>query len=137
MSSFIPLSLYEQVKKYPFYPFSSSKVEKTPDKGGLKNNISGIYILFNGDFGFLYIGKGTNIRQRLRSHLGFCVAWCRSRVYYQIVEDDISVKEISIIVFPVNTELERRIFELRLISKYKPRYNLDIPDNDLPSLSTV
>ena len=74
----------------------------------------GVYI-FEGKSGeFLYIGKASNIRERVRTHL-----------FQPNYRDDLFIKNISKIgFFETWSEIEALLLESELIKKHRPRFNV-------------
>ena len=95
----------------------------------LDNSLSGVYAIFSFLYGFLYVGKAKNIRGRLRQHFGFN-SGSFEYLYHIIAEcDDTTIttedlKSCLIIIFPISNQHERDIFEMELIGKTKPIYNV-------------
>ncbi len=85
---------------------SREKIEKLP-----KN--SGVYCFKNGRE-ILYIGKATNIRERVKQHL-------QQPAY----RDNLFIKQISKVGFiKTDSEIKALILEANLIKKYQPKYNV-------------
>lgn len=95
----------------------------------LDNNSSGVYAIFSFQHGFLYVGKAKNLRARLRGHFGFNHGLLFETLYYIIAEreDVVTTEDLVlclIIIFPISNPHERDIFEMELIGKTKPIYNV-------------
>jgi len=74
---------------------------------------SGIYAFKRGRK-FLYIGKATNIKQRIKNHL--------ERPAYR---DNFFINRISRVGYiKTNSEINALILEAKLIKKYQPKYNV-------------
>lgn len=82
----------------------------------------GVYIFKDGKGVPLYVGKSTNVAERVKSHLGSTGPKARG-----ILKQAASVQSI-----PVDYELEALLLEARLIQKYKPRFNSRAKDDKHP-----
>ena len=92
------------LKKFKF--LAKSKISQLP-KG------SGVYAFKKGRE-FLYIGKASNLRDRIRNH--FQQPAYRNNLFIN------QVKKIGFI--NTNSEIEALILEANLIKKYQPKYNV-------------
>ncbi|MCX7816880.1 MAG: excinuclease ABC subunit UvrC [Syntrophales bacterium] len=83
-------------------------------------NSPGVYIMKDGDGNYIYVGKGKDLKARLRSYLGnddrFMIPYLLSKV-----------QDVEIIV--TETEKEALILENNLIKEYRPRYNIYFRDD--------
>jgi excinuclease ABC subunit C len=86
-------------------------VEKTKTSQLPKN--SGVYV-FKKDRDFLYIGKASNLKERVKNH--FQQPTYRDGLFLD------KIKKIGFI--KTNSEIEALILEANLIKKYKPKYNV-------------
>jgi DNA polymerase III subunit epsilon len=75
----------------------------------------GVYIFADGQGQALYVGKSTNVRNRVRTY--FTASETRSRM-----TEMIAIAE-SVTAIECATPLEAEVRELRLIGERKPRYN--------------
>lgn len=82
----------------------------------------GVYFLKDEKGEILYVGKSTNVRDRLKSHLVSEGEKARSMVS----------QSVKIEVVPVEYELEALLLEAQLIKKYLPRYNSTAKDDKHP-----
>lgn len=81
------------------------------------NNEYTIYFFYDTSKTLLYIGKTTNLRERIKHHL-----------YPSVVENEPWKKEINIhdiIIYPCANKCDMDIYETYFINKYKPKYNRD------------
>lgn len=82
----------------------------------------GVY-LFKSDNGVvLYVGKSTNIRDRIKSHLASNGEKTRSMI----------TQAVKVEAIPVVTELEALLLEAKLIKQYFPKYNSSAKDDKSP-----
>lgn len=92
------------MKKIRF--FSRDKSSKLPKS-------SGVYV-FKKDRKFLYIGKASNLKERVKNHF--------SQPAYR---DGLFINQVSKVGFlKTDSEIEALILEANLIKKYQPRYNI-------------
>jgi len=97
------------MKKIRF--FSRDKISKFPKS-------SGVYV-FKKDRKFLYIGKASNLRERVKNHF--------SQPAYR---DSLFVNQVSKAGFiKTDSEIEALILEANLIKKYQPKYNVSWRDD--------
>lgn len=75
----------------------------------------GVYLFTDGQGQALYVGKSTNVRNRVRTY--FTASETRSRM-----TEMIAIAE-SVTAIECATSLEAEVRELRLIAERKPRYN--------------
>jgi excinuclease ABC subunit C len=74
---------------------------------------SGVYV-FKKDRKFLYIGKASNLRERVKNHF--------SQLAYR---DSLFVNQVDKVGFiKTDSEIEALILEANLIKKYQPKYNV-------------
>jgi len=74
---------------------------------------SGVYV-FKKDRGFLYIGKASNLKERVKNHF--------SQPAYR---DGLFINQVSKVGFlKTDSEIEALILEANLIKKYQPKYNV-------------
>jgi excinuclease ABC subunit C len=82
------------------------KIHRLPKK-------SGVYC-FKAERQFLYIGKATNIRERVKNH-----------IQQPSFRDNLFIKKASKIGYlKTDSEIEALILEANLIKKYQPKYNI-------------
>lgn len=81
----------------------------------------GIYQMRNADGLLLYVGKASNLRQRLRSYFQKQQVHGKTRVLMQQVHD--------IQVTLTRNEVEALLLEANLIKQHKPRYNILLRDD--------
>ncbi len=92
------------MKKIRF--FSKDKSSKLPKS-------SGVYV-FKKDREFLYIGKASNLKERVKNHF--------SQPAYR---DGLFINQVSKVGFlKTDSEIEALILEANLIKKYQPKYNV-------------
>lgn len=84
--------------------------------------LPGVYLFKNGSGNVLYVGKSTNLRERIKSHL-----FAKGEKAKALAT---SSKKIEYI--PVNYELEALLLEAALIKRYLPRYNSRAKDDKHP-----
>ena len=82
------------------------KIKNLPEKPGV--------YLFKKGRGVLYIGKATNIKERVKNH--FQQPTYRDNLFIN------QVKKVDFI--KTDSEIEALLLEAKLIKKYKPRYNI-------------
>jgi excinuclease ABC subunit C len=83
---------------------------------------SGCYLMKDKVGQVIYIGKAVNLRARVRSY--FHTSSSQDPKTAELVEH---IQEIEWIV--VGSELEALILEMNLIKRYKPKYNVDLKDD--------
>lgn len=81
--------------------------------------LPGVYLFKDGSRNVLYVGKSTNLRERIKSHL-----FAKGEKTRTLLA---SSKKIEYI--PVNYELEALLLEAALIKRYLPRYNSRAKDD--------
>lgn len=82
----------------------------------------GVYLMRDADGTIIYIGKASNLRQRVRSY--FSVSGdARYQVKFLVV------KVVDIQVMLTDTEKEALLLENTLIKQHHPRYNLNLKDD--------
>jgi excinuclease ABC subunit C len=92
------------MKKIRF--FSRDKISKLPKS-------SGVYV-FKKDRKFLYIGKASNLKERVKNHF--------SQPAYR---GGLFINQVSKVGFiKTDSEIEALILEANLIKKYQPKYNV-------------
>jgi len=122
----------------------------------LKNQ-SGVYILFSFQYGFVYIGKATDIYGRVMYHLSQKTDRTIIKVLLRNAEEEVVTnytfprpsktlldkiredKQFSLddlynsqlIVFPVENQTERKKLEKELIIEKHPRYNILHNENNV------
>lgn len=84
----------------------------------------GVYRFLGKDKKILYIGKATNLRQRVRSYFDIDLIKTRGRFIVDMV-----ASSVSIIYEECPTVLDALVREAALIKKYKPTYNTREKDN--------
>lgn len=85
----------------------------TKDKISRLPKTTGVYVFKRGRE-FLYIGKGANIRERVKNHF-------QQRAF----RDNLFINQVSKVGFvKTESEIEALILEAQLIKKYKPKYNV-------------
>lgn len=84
--------------------------------------LPGVYLFKDGSRNVLYVGKSTNLRERIKSHL-----FAKGEKAKALAA---SSKKIEYIL--VNYELEALLLEAFLIKKYLPRYNSRAKDDKHP-----
>jgi len=98
------------MKKFKF--LKRGKVSQLPKSPG-------VYALKNGEE-FLYIGKATNIRERVKNHFQRpTVMWEKSILLRQGFGGQRKIGSIK-----TDSEIEALILEANLIKKYQPKYNV-------------
>jgi len=101
----------------------AQKIEdKVVKRLGSIPNDPGVYMMEDGDGGILYVGKGRNLRTRVRSYFR------ESRPFHPRVDAMVArVKDIRWVV--TDSEVEALILESNLIKEYSPRYNVNLKDD--------
>lgn len=84
--------------------------------------LPGVYLFKDGSRHVLYVGKSTNLRERIKSHL--LAKGAKSRA---LIGSSQKAEYI-----PVSYELEALLLEAQLIKKYLPRYNSRAKDDKHP-----
>lgn len=118
---------------------------------------SGVYILFSFQYGFVYIGKATDIYGRIMYHLLQKTDRTIIKVLLRNVENEVisnytfprppktlldKIKEdeqfslddlynSQLIIFPIENQIERKKFEKELIVEKQPRYNVVHNENNM------
>jgi len=93
------------LKKIP--KIEKSKISELP-------KTSGVYVFYDKKGNILYIGKASNIKERVKSHL-------KSPSF----RDSLFLKEIAKIGFKeTESEIEALILEAHLIKKHQPKFNV-------------
>jgi excinuclease ABC subunit C len=82
----------------------------------------GVYLFKDSNGKILYVGKSTNIRERIKSHLASNGDKTRSMVALAQKVD----------VIPAAQELEALLLEAKLIKQYMPKYNSAAKDDKSP-----
>ena len=82
----------------------------------------GCYIMKNADGQVIYVGKAVNLRNRVRSY------------FHSMPEQDFKTRQLvqriaDIEWIVVGSELEALIFEMNLIKKHRPRFNIRLKDD--------
>jgi excinuclease ABC subunit C len=72
----------------------------------------------------LYIGKATSLKDRVKSYFSKDIAFARSLLIEQMVEEADSIKTLK-----TDSVLEALILESNLIKKHKPKYNTKEKDD--------
>ncbi|NQV88476.1 MAG: GIY-YIG nuclease family protein [Parcubacteria group bacterium] len=72
----------------------------------------------------IYIGKATSLRDRVKSYFGTGLAFSRSPLITQMVDESTDIKWQE-----TDSVLEALILEAGLIKKYQPKYNTQEKDN--------
>lgn len=92
-------------------------------KNNLKNlpNTPGIYLFYNSSKEFIYVGKATNLKSRVRSYFS---GKRTSRPIEQMIDQVKNIKTIE-----TDSVLEAIILEGNYIKKYRPKYNIDWKDD--------
>lgn len=93
--------------------FNKFEISKTP-----RNN--GIYIFYDTSNYIIYIGKASDLRNRLSSYklttvIGKTLELVKRIRYFSYIE--------------VGSEIEALLLETKLIKKYKPKYNIQLKDD--------
>ncbi len=91
------------------------KIRKVPQN-------SGVYIMKNRGNEIIYIGKAKNLKNRVSS-------------YFHKKTNEIKTETLVQNIFSIETivtdnEIEAFLLESNLIKKYKPRYNIELKDNN-------
>ena len=82
----------------------------------------GVYIMRDAKAAVLYVGKASNLRNRLRSYFG-----SPSELSYKVAELIPRVADFEYIV--VDSEAEALLLENTLIKRHKPRFNIRLKDD--------
>jgi excinuclease ABC subunit C len=82
----------------------------------------GVYLLKDNAGGVLYVGKGSSLRERVRSYFGTPYA-LTPKLQRMVAK----VEEVDFIV--TDSEQEALILECNLIKKHRPRYNVRLKDD--------
>lgn len=82
----------------------------------------GVYLFKDPDGVVLYVGKSTNVRERIKSHLAADGEKTRAMVN----------AAVSIEAIPVTSDLESLLLEAKLIKQYLPKYNSAAKDDKHP-----
>ncbi len=82
----------------------------------------GVYLLKDESGGILYVGKGSNLKSRVRSYFGTPLALA-PKLQRMVAK----VKDIDFIV--TDSDQEALILECNLIKKHRPRYNARLKDD--------
>ena len=90
------------------------KIERLPTS-------CGVYIFIDRGGNYLYIGKGENIRKRVKSHL--------TPPFLSPKKDILARKTSSIDYLITPSEVDALVLECNLIKEYKPRYNISLRDD--------
>ncbi len=86
-------------------------------------SMPGIYLMRDHSGDVFYVGKATNLRNRVRSY--FLTSSGDNRPFVQFLERMLADLEIIV----VNTEKEALLLESTLIKKYRPRHNVLLRDD--------
>ena len=92
-------------------------------EGFLKNlpSLPGVYVMLNKNGFYLYVGKASNLRKRLRSYFGPASRSARlTRLIAQVADIQLHI---------TNTESEALLLENNLIKAHRPRYNILLRDD--------
>lgn len=84
--------------------------------------VAGVYLFRNKKGEVLYVGKSTNLRERVKSHISAKGEKSRALL----------ANSSSVGCIPVTYELEALLLEAELIKKYLPRYNSRAKDDKHP-----
>jgi len=96
------------------YP-SKGWVERLPKNAGVYS--------FKNNKEILYIGKASNIRERVKNH--FQSAFAKASARQATFRDSLFIDKVRQIGFiKTNSEIEALILEANLIKKYQPKYNV-------------
>src|SRR5687768_11645395 len=82
----------------------------------------GCYIMKNLHGTIIYVGKATNLRNRVRSY--FHAETCHDSKTRRLVQNIVDLEWIV-----VGSELEALILEMNLIKKHRPKYNIRLKDD--------
>jgi excinuclease ABC subunit C len=82
----------------------------------------GIYILKNNQNIVIYIGKATNLQNRIKSYFSPC-----ANIAPKQAQLSSNIADIEFII--TNSEIEALILECELIKKYRPYYNVRLKDD--------
>jgi len=87
-------------------------------------NKPGCYLYFNADKQIIYVGKAKNLKKRMSN-------------YFQKDPSDLDAKTNALVshiakidYIITDTEVEALLLESRLIKQYKPKYNIDLKENE-------
>ena len=82
----------------------------------------GVYLFKNNKNIITYVGKATNLQNRIRSYFGTC-----TNISPKLASISSNIADLEFIV--TNSELEALILECELIKKYRHSYNVRLNDN--------
>jgi len=83
----------------------------------------GVYVFKDAAGGYLYVGKATSLRNRVRSY--FQAGTSDQRYFIERLQGELG----DIETFITQTEKEAALLENSLIKEYKPRYNIKLRDD--------
>jgi len=82
----------------------------------------GVYLFKNNKNIITYVGKATNLQNRIRSYFGTC-----TNISPKLASISSNIADLEFII--TNSELEALILECELIKKYRPSYNVRLKDD--------
>jgi excinuclease ABC subunit C len=100
--------------------WAGSVMDKLKEKIGLMPDAPGVYLMKDASGNVIYIGKAKSLKKRLNSYLGRGL----SRKTMAMMDN---VVDIEYQLTP--TEGMAMLLEMRLIHKYKPKYNVALRDD--------
>ncbi|MCX8010427.1 MAG: GIY-YIG nuclease family protein, partial [Ignavibacteria bacterium] len=84
-------------------------------------NLPGVYLFLNSQGKIIYIGKGKNLRNRVKSYFQSNLSSAKTEVLVSKIAD------LEVIV--TDNEVEALILESNLVKQHKPRYNISLKDD--------
>jgi len=82
----------------------------------------GVYLMRGEDRSILYIGKAKNMKKRVSSYFHRTLQSSKTKTLVQHIS--------SVETFITDNEVEALILESNLIKQYKPRYNIELKENE-------
>ncbi len=82
----------------------------------------GVYLMRGEDRSILYIGKAKNLKKRVSSYFHRTLQSSKTKTLVQHIS--------SVETFITDNEVEALILESNLIKQYKPRYNIELKENE-------
>ena len=94
--------------------------KKLQEKVSNLPNNSGVYQFFDKNDTIIYIGKGKDLKKRVKSYFTKNPANSKTQLLVRLIQD---IKHIV-----VNSEIDALLLESNLIKKHKPKYNILLKD---------
>ena len=100
---------------------SSSKLD-LKQQIKLLEKVPGIYQLYDSNDSLLYVGKATNLKNRVASYF--------NKIKFENKKTQVMVQKVSDLkTIHLNSEIDALLLENSLIKKYQPRYNIQLKDD--------